>query len=64
MRRLNIYSKQIMADVWYAERDTVYALTFAVVVDQQPFAKVSSHENFDQSGNDSTFVRQLHHKNA
>ena len=53
-----------MADVWYAERDTVYALTFAVVVDQQPFAKVSSHENFDQSGNDSTFVRQLHHKNA
>ena len=36
---------------------------FAVFVDQQPSAKGSSHENLDQSGNESAVVKQLHHKN-
>ena len=32
--------------------------------DQQPSAKVSSHEKLDQSGNASVGIKQLHHKNA
>ena len=35
-----------------------------VFIDQQPFRKVSSHKNLDQSGNESAFVRQLNHKNC
>ena len=30
--------------------------------DQQPFAKVSSRENLDLSGNESAFVRRLRNK--
>ena len=31
-------------------------------MDRQPSTKVSSHENLDQSGNVSAFVRRLRHK--
>ena len=35
-----------------------------VFVDQQPFAKVLSSENLEQSGNESVVVKRLRHKNA
>ena len=37
---------------------------FRVFSDQQPSMKVSSCEHLDQPGNESAFVRRLHHKNA
>ena len=42
----------------------VYTLTFVVFTDHQPSVKVSSRKNLDQSGNESVFVRRLHHKNS